>query len=75
MTQTETIQPKPRPDGVPEIQKVDWLLPVLNLDTVSQAYGLIRRKQIPDDCILRLGSAIRINADAVRAWLNGKQLK
>jgi hypothetical protein len=56
----------------PDIQKIDWLLPILKLDTVKQAYGVIRRKQIPDDCVIRIGNKIRINADKVRAWLNGE---
>ena len=71
MTQTETIQPNPRPDGVPEIQKVDWLVLVLNLKSVQQAYRAVRLKHIPDECILRIGGQIRVRVDAVRAWLGG----
>ena len=58
--------------GEPDIQKIDWLVPVLKLKSIDQAYRVIRCKQIPIECVIRLGGHIRINADKVRAWLNGE---
>ena len=71
MNNTTANKPNPRPEGVPDIQKVEWLIPVLNLDTRKQAYDIIAAKQLPESCVIRFGRRIRINADAVRDWLNG----
>lgn len=60
MDNTTTNKPKPRPEGVPDIQKVEWLIPVLNLDGRQQAYNIVRTGQIPANCVLRFGRRIRL---------------
>lgn len=54
-----------------KLQRVEWLSSVLDIPT-AQTYDAIAKGQIPDECIVRVGRRIRINADKVMEWLQAE---
>jgi hypothetical protein len=51
------------------LQPVSWLADRLAMDNLDQAYSAIRSRHIPPECVVRIGRNIRINPEAVEAWI------
>lgn len=53
---------------LPNLQSVEWLAQTLGLST-GQTYEAIASKQVPADCVLRVGRRIRLIEERVIAWI------
>ena len=54
-----------------KLKRVSWLSEILDMKD-PQTYAAIAKGQIPQDCIVRVGRRIRINADKVMEWLQAE---
>lgn len=54
-----------------KLKRVSWLSEILDMKD-PQTYDAIAKGQIPQDCIVRVGRRIRINADKVMEWLQAE---
>ena len=50
------------------LRRVEWLAALLDLSP-CQTYDAIASKQVPDDCVVRIGRRLRIIEARVNAWL------
>lgn len=57
-----------RADASSPLRRVEWLASVLDLSP-CQTYDAIASKQVPDDCVVRIGRRLRIVEGRVNAWL------
>lgn len=50
------------------LRRVEWLAALLDLSP-CQTYDAIASRQVPDDCVVRIGRRLRIIEARVNAWL------
>lgn len=50
------------------LRRVEWLATLLDLSP-CQTYDAIASRQVPDDCVVRIGRRLRIIEARVNAWL------
>lgn len=59
--------------SVPKFQKPDWLAKALGVKSKA-VYDIIAGKQIPAECVFRVGARIRIREKQALEWLNGRPI-
>lgn len=58
--------------GSAPLRRVEWLATLLDLSP-CQTYDAIASKQVPDDCVVRIGRRLRIIEAKVNVWLGLEQ--
>lgn len=49
------------------VEKIEWLAGFLKIPK-STAYALVRENRLPAECVLRLGTTVRVDRDEVKKW-------
>lgn len=52
-----------------KLRRVEWLAEVLDLSP-QQTYDAISKKQVPENCVVRIGRRLRIVEKEVQSWLS-----
>ena len=64
------IEKKIQSEEAPTLHRVKWLSDQLGISDKS-VRDAIAAKQVPDECVLRVGSRIRIREDKALKWIAG----